>query len=195
MCACISLPLSDSQHHHFPLSPSPTTMPSMGAQAAGEGLIGAHRRDRRSRSLLHFLPLPPLLLLLHSWPKSCGPISWPQYHSKENHNIEGDSYQETVVAETSNVSFGSPLRAWARPRLPSLLSGRRRRSPLLTLKEASKRRLAAVTAGTKPFSPSEHGNRRRNVENVEGGHQCIGANLSFPNKNGGRILPMVLGMS
>ena len=100
-------------------------MPSMGAQAAGEGLIGAHRRDRRSRSLLHFLPLPPLLLLLHSWPKSCGPISWPQYHSKENHNIEGDSYQETVVAETSNVSFGSPLRARARPRLPPLLSGRR----------------------------------------------------------------------
>lgn len=65
VCACISLPLSDSQHHHFPLSPSPTTMPSMGAQAAGEGLIGAHRRDRRS--LLHFLPLPPFL---HSWPKS-----------------------------------------------------------------------------------------------------------------------------
>ena len=193
VCACISLPLSDSQHHHFPLSPSPTTMPSMGAQAAGESLIGAHRRDQRSRSLLHFLPLPPLLL--HSWPKSCGPISWPQYHSKENHNIEGDSYQETVVAETSNVSFGSPLRARARPRLPPLLSGRRRRSPLLTLKEASKRRLAAVTAGTKPFSLSEHGNRRRNVENVEGGHQCIGANLSFPNKNGGRILPMVLGMS
>ena len=58
-------PLSDSQHHHFPLSPSPTTMPSMGAQAAGEGLIGAHRRDRHYP--LRFLPLPPFL---HSWPKS-----------------------------------------------------------------------------------------------------------------------------
>ena len=84
----------------------------------------------------------------------------------------------------SNVSFGSPLRARARvrPRLPSLLSGRRRRSLLLTLKEASKHRLAAVTAGTKPFSPSEHGNRRGNVENVEGGRHCSCIYLSFPNR-------------
>ena len=179
VCACI-----------FPPSPTRSITTSLSLQAQQPCPPWAHRQQARV-SLGHtgaerpalaptFPPppsLPPFLAQV------CEPISWPHCESKKSYSIEADSYQETGVAETSNVSFGSPLRARARPRLPSLLSGRRRRrrSPLLTLKEASKLRLAAVTAGTKPFSPSEHGNRRGNVENVEGGRHCSCTNLSFPN--------------